>query len=602
MSRSNDVMVHEVRRWKDRISTLENIPLNPDHKYKDENDVYERLTAYVKGWVESMFLVHTNENGELVSNFGREDSKEVEEWLEANNNNVTRLHTGWWDAALTGLKKDDEPLPQFDASDLKKKTEKEARQDVKDAVVQYFFPAYRALKESFDKRWWFEWIFNHKRYIAERDALKVMTSLVTSMTGMTNAELKEEYRRNQEIVSPAAVAKANVAKFDRQQALAAEEIEKAMNDPNYGKEEPREEPKQVEVVVHEDVENTLELFESRDNDVKGFYETICTDLIKVLEGNCILNESAMKDSVPEHIYAPLQNIARDMCTKYDQAKKDGTLDSKANELMENGAKRMFEKAFKGLAATYATGEVNTAMTGKLVFGMNSLKAHIIAAQKLTDVMLKGLTPVGFNAHKHEQFSKGYHIWEKTDEVRTFLKETLKDKYSDKQIDWELKAAKNEIGVLYHNAKREVSQVYEIGYRPEVSDLKLLESEGRKLRNLNRMITPAGKQKTRLISDPSIIAVIGENYKRWKAVDEWRNKNVKFDLKKAEAEWGKTDKQLTNIHTSYVPNDTESFVEGKLAEAKERQQLKMAVNGDQSKTVPPINPNAPQANPSIIKNK
>jgi hypothetical protein len=234
--------------------------------------------------------------------------------------------------------------------------------------------------------------------------------------------------------------------------------------------------------------------------------------------------------------------------------------------------------------------------------MNSLKTHIVAAQKLTDIMLKGLTPVGFNAHKHEQFANGYHIWEKSDAVNAFLKETLKDKYTDKQIDWEFKAAKNEIGVLHHNAKREVSQVYEIGYRPELEDIKKLDDEGKKLRNLNKMITPAGKRATRVITDPSIIAVIGENYKRWKAVDEWRNKNVKFDLKVAEGEWKKADKQLTDIHKSYVPNDAESFAEEKLTELIERQKLKMAVNNNESKKVPPINPNPSQAKQSVIEHK
>lgn len=593
MSRSNDAMAHEVRRWKDRISTLENIPLNPDHKYKDQNDVYERMTVYVKGWIEGMFLKHTDENGELVFNSDREDTQEVKEWMEANNNNMTTLSTGWWDVALKGQENNDESLPHFYPNNLGEKTEKEVRQDVNDGVVQYFFPAYRALKESYDKRWWFEWIFNHKQYTAERDALKVMTNLITSMTGMTKAELKEEYRKNRTVVSPEAVAKANVAKFDRQQALEAEEIEKAMKDPNYGK-------------IKIEPDSALALFNERNNDEKGFYNSICTDLVKVLQGNCILNEAALDKSVPEHIYAPLQEVAKELCTNYDQAKQDGTLDVKAKELIENAAKQMFEKAFKGLATTYAKGAVDTAMTGKPVFGMNSLKAHIIAAQKLTNIMLKGLTPVGFSGKKYEQFAKGYHVWEKSDEVLSFLKETLKDKYTDKQIALEFKGAKNEFGVLYYREKREVSQVYNIGYHPDISDVKKFEDEGKKLRNLQKLIM-IGNKNHETIADNSSKSVLGENYKRWEEANELKKQSAKLDTKKMqsklaklEAQWANADKILTKVHVSYDPIATEEALEFKLAEAKERQKLKMAVNNDASKTVPPVVPNPAQIGQPKLK--
>ena len=600
--RTTDTMVHEVRRWKDRLDTLESIPLNPDHQYKDANDVYERLTVYVKGWVEGMFLKYTNQNGELKDVFDREESKETAEWLETVGNCMTKLENNWWEVALKGKKEQDEPLPHIDLSAIEEKKQKETSKDAQDAVLDYFFPAYRALEEKFAKRWWFEWIFNHKQYTAERDALKVMTNLMSSMTGFSKEKFKEEYRRHKLVASEEKVSQANVAEYDLALAREQERLKKYAEDPNYKEEEIKQPgPDSVEEVVYQDVENTLAVFEQRDADEKGFFREICEDMVKLVADNCFLNEAALLKSVPKHLYNTLSEEARKLCEAYDKAKADGTLEENAKELFENATKQMFEKAFKALGATYGvhTELLNTAVSGMPIFDMKSLKAHIVVAQQVTDIVLKGLTPVGMNAHKHEQFAKGNHLWEKTDEVRAFLKENLKDKYDDNKIEWALKSAKNEIGVLHHNAKREVSQVYEIGYQPEVADLKKLSQEGKKIKNLYKMVTPLGKKQERVVNDPKIIAVITANYNKWKAVDEWRNKYVAFDLDKAQAEWKKLDQQLANIHTEYVPNEVEKYMEETLAQQIERQNLKMALNknANNAQVAPPVQ----QAPTQVINN-
>ena len=106
-----------------------------------------------------------------------------------------------------------------------------------------------------------------------------------------------------------------------------------------------------------------------------------------------------------------------------------------------------------------------------------------------------------------------------------------------------------------------------------------------------MVTPLGKKQERVVNDPKIIAVITANYNKWKAVDEWRNKNVAFDLDKAQAEWKKFDQQLAKIHTEYVPNEVEKYMEETLAQQIERQNLKMALNKNANKAevAPPVQP-------------
>lgn len=64
----------------------------------------------------------------------------------------------------------------------------------KDDVYNAFLPAYRAIKENFDKRFkLFSWIFDHARYTAERDSLKTLSGLMQSITGDSKQTLEERY-------------------------------------------------------------------------------------------------------------------------------------------------------------------------------------------------------------------------------------------------------------------------------------------------------------------------------------------------------------------------------------------------------------------------
>jgi hypothetical protein len=78
-------------------------------------------------------------------------------------------------------KRVDTPIPQ-----IKNVTEKD-----KQIVLISLLPAYRVLKESFDNRRWYEWIFNHSQYTAERDNIKALSGLITSLTGMTKDDLDD---------------------------------------------------------------------------------------------------------------------------------------------------------------------------------------------------------------------------------------------------------------------------------------------------------------------------------------------------------------------------------------------------------------------------
>ena len=54
------------------------------------------------------------------------------------------------------------------------------------------FPTYQAIKEKFEKRWWFEWIFNHKQYVVERNSLKAIDCIFHELTGYEKLNTEEK--------------------------------------------------------------------------------------------------------------------------------------------------------------------------------------------------------------------------------------------------------------------------------------------------------------------------------------------------------------------------------------------------------------------------
>jgi len=108
---------------------------------------------------------------------------------------IKEIGVDTFQASLKGVKAETDD--QQKAEQQKKRVYNNVRYEINNA----FFPAYRALRDSFSKRWWFEWIFNHKQYVAERDALKVMTNLITSIGGYTKSELDQEYKANKTFIS-----------------------------------------------------------------------------------------------------------------------------------------------------------------------------------------------------------------------------------------------------------------------------------------------------------------------------------------------------------------------------------------------------------------
>lgn len=154
-------------QWKMEVKGMDFVTVYG--KKQHVGDTYKRFTQHIKEFTTMLF---SNDKLSLVS------------FRQTGFVNLQRkeLPKNWWDIATQvgeGKNVENNPLKGM-----------ATKQDVYDA----FLPAYRAIKENFDKRFkLFSWIFDHAKYTAERDSLKALSGLMQSVTGDSPAELENRY-------------------------------------------------------------------------------------------------------------------------------------------------------------------------------------------------------------------------------------------------------------------------------------------------------------------------------------------------------------------------------------------------------------------------
>ena len=608
MARTHEETIQAVREWKDFLSNVENIPLNPNHIYKDENNIYERLTEYVKDWAESVFGVYTNQNGELISLPEDEEGPECKDWLQAVSGKITPLVGDWYNVALKGAKKGGfATLPQPMQSDFENPEDRlSAHAEVADAVRSTFFPAYRALRDSFSNRSIFQWIFNHKQYTAERDALKVMTNLITSMTGCTKADLDAQYVQHTQEYTAEEIAsyaveysnrEVNMREPEEEQALFKDEerfdkhidlnnkrmdmgeeelfADEGRLDNYFYTDEEIEEIKNIPDPVDEPIvdnlpaEEKLEKYEGKEE-----IDELCQKFMRAFKTN-EENEGSVYRALHSHLYPDLHKAAQRFCSVHDAMKFKYKGEEEVEVLQGEEYKQefakiaprsvrgMFETVFKALGAedereivkTVNGKEVREKIGGSL-FGIATLKDRLVAAQRITNMMLKHRTPVGFYPELSGNYAKSFHILENTEQVKTFLKENYADKYGESEINTAVKLARNVAAVKNRGEQPITYNVFEIGYRPDPAKLA---EEQKMLGNAQKMMMKG------LIQDETAKAIVNANVNKWKQARDMQNPKLKTDRNAIEKQWIEVDKKLAEAYPKYEATATENAVEQALAQ-------------------------------------
>ena len=168
-----------------------------DYRIRDNDNfpnVYARFVSFIQDYAK------------IVVNGGKLgiDSM-IDDRREFNNMYKAKLPENWWDVALKvgkGKKVENNPIVPIKAGS----------EITKERAYAMFMPAYRAIKESFDKRWGFlSWIFNHREYTAERDAMKVLSGLMQSLTGDTQQDIDQRLAQDQKdlVIEPETLNRLN---------------------------------------------------------------------------------------------------------------------------------------------------------------------------------------------------------------------------------------------------------------------------------------------------------------------------------------------------------------------------------------------------------
>ena len=187
--------------WETAISHISKFTIPVDYNAGLEKDGYDRFMVYLIEWTEEL-LDYSQDFFLVKDTLSKDEYDFTLAIIHAKHNKFNDLQEDdvfldvWWDEA-------------YDAGCLYEKGKKvdkvnkliqlENPSDAdKKAVYNMFMPAYNAIKEKFDKRWWFEWFFNHTQYTVERDSLRLLKGVMCTLTGdsvsVIDGEILTDYR------------------------------------------------------------------------------------------------------------------------------------------------------------------------------------------------------------------------------------------------------------------------------------------------------------------------------------------------------------------------------------------------------------------------
>ena len=391
----------ELKNWESFVAGMGTIALNENYEYSNPKNKYYRFTDHMKCWIQGLLGVREEDGSFLL--LQEENMTQEEKSWEIVRRNSRELNMNWWKVALNGKGKTDKPLPIMYFT-----TSEEDASLVKDQIYATLLPAYRALKESYDKRWAIEWIFNHRQYTAERDTMNVLKNLMISLTGDSVEAFEERYEAykvelptsNPSEIHRLDQERAAIAKRMQENAIKAEEEkrhEQAIEDLKAFQEEQKKE--EMEEIMQKDADEltTKDQLSICTQD-EAFKKKVTDDLKAALAGKA--NPALLKIMATSHVYNPLLAAVEKFCQDFDLAVENGHSKDDLEKLVSDGAKNVF-----GVALGAAK---NLKVSGA--------KDCIIVAQKLADIMLNSVSPVAFKQNEYGAFGKAYMVMKNADAI------------------------------------------------------------------------------------------------------------------------------------------------------------------------------------------
>jgi hypothetical protein len=390
--------LERINIWSQRVININGIEWPESFgKEADVINKYTRFTGYVKEWMhgvlssseEKMEDIHPSERFEEV-------------FLDK------KMSNDWWGLAMkrSNGKNIEEGLPGAEFYEEKKRSE----------IYDRFMPAYKAIKESYDKRPWYEWIFNHAQYTAERDALKAIKGMILELTMdeprafesayneyTATVSLNEEIEQNEEVEQ-------NYIENDKESRISiGNEVERDLN----------------KTVMKRPAKLFADQLGEKLNDKSQSHKTAIERGTDAILKDCVEHE---RDGIMEAIRrGQFQQIAQDLNQKVD-LKTDNT---EKHRIMVEGTRELFKKVYKSVAA-HSWQEADNQM---------------VIAQKITDLYLKVYSPAGFDKAEFGKYADNYTL-SYDDEIANFecLYELNPNIVDEDYFQENLENARNELGI------------------------------------------------------------------------------------------------------------------------------------------------------------
>jgi hypothetical protein len=364
--------IERTNEWKARIDDMEYFNVKAgffslerrQNKNMDVNAKYDRFIEFTREW---MYGILTNDQalGSVInpSEFGGFQFKR------------NQLGDNWWKNAIkagSGKAVTDGLPSGIHTSEADK-----------DKIYDKFMPAYRALRDRFEKRRWYEWIFNHAQYTAERDAMKAIRGVMMSLTGDNREAFDTNYNAYHENVNLNEVFADNPDAIEND-VVGKEKIEINENDlqANVNKEQKMFD--KTDKIVN------AEMFHTEYNAKLNKLIDQIVDISK-LDPQTIMPQARRFNDVYPRLVQRLADDAMNISYQYDNLKEQGANDSEIANMIKENAKDMFKNAFLRL-------NINL-----------PLKERILVAQFITDQVLVSATPAGFEAEKFARFASMYAL-------------------------------------------------------------------------------------------------------------------------------------------------------------------------------------------------
>jgi hypothetical protein len=210
--------------WENRLRDMSGFEMPKRYKASNSKNEYNRFVGFVKEWAfervksaeKRLGTASIGEVGgfdfrnknDVINNSAEEAFAMLsfKETVDQKGEQVLdkRVNTPdkFWKTAMAsgGNKKTKEAMPS-----IKGKNDK--------PVYDLFMPAYRALKDRYEKRSIWEWFTNHAQYTAERDCIKALEGIMRSLTGDSLEAVTEKLKATRD----------RMPALDRAACVAAEE-------------------------------------------------------------------------------------------------------------------------------------------------------------------------------------------------------------------------------------------------------------------------------------------------------------------------------------------------------------------------------------------